>query len=76
MVPDTEDKRLIIKKTQEGDWVPSYSNIKVNIIGLPFSCKTIRLDGYEVEVKTDQLSTGNVYKAHIDGDFNTLEVCG
>ncbi|HKK46837.1 MAG TPA: glycoside hydrolase family 31 protein, partial [Balneolaceae bacterium] len=54
MKPSPDKKKIIIKKSQQGDWSPAYAKIKINVIGLPFECSSVSLDGKDVAFNTEK----------------------
>lgn len=68
------DNELNIDVDREGNFSPSYSVIKVNIIGVPFEISSVTVDGKQVDMEKEK--NQNIHKTEIKPGFGNLKVSG
>ncbi|NIJ44258.1 alpha-glucosidase [Wenyingzhuangia heitensis] len=67
-----EDK-LTIKQHKSGTFITGYETFKINLIGLPFNIKTIKVDSEEISLEELKL---NHRTFEVTKDFNQIQVIG
>lgn len=65
-------KKMNIRQKSEGDFVPTYTTYAVQLVGLPFVPKTIKVDGKSVLFGMES----NSFVLNIDVNFNELVIKG
>jgi alpha-glucosidase len=70
--PDTDNSELTLTAHRSGSYSPAYDEVKINIIGLPFTPSTAEADGYPVEITTTSESSDTVYTISVATDFRQI----
>ena len=68
------DSKLIIRIHKRGKYVTSYNTFKINLIGLPFKVKSIKVDNEYVDLKTVKFNGDN--SLVIAKEFTNLQIKG
>ncbi|MDO6424963.1 hypothetical protein, partial [Saccharophagus degradans] len=68
-----KEGKLTIKQHKSGSFITSYETFKINLIGLPFEIKTIKIDSEEISFEDLKL-THRTFE--ITKNFNQLQVIG
>ncbi|MFV0564989.1 MAG: glycoside hydrolase family 31 protein [Flavobacteriaceae bacterium] len=68
-----KENKLIIRVNKRGQFDPSYSTIKVNVFGLPFEVKSIRVDNEEVSLSDVSFSNNSLV---VSRDITNLQIIG
>ncbi len=68
-----EAGRFSLRQTKSGDWSPTYSEVKIFVVGLPFFVKTCTADGEERAIKEIRLKERSLYTLTVSPDFEVLE---
>jgi len=73
---ETSKKKLIVEVDRQGDYVPTYTRIKLNIIGFPFKCREILVDGNTAKIAAEHEDSRTVYSAEVEAGFKKMEITG
>jgi alpha-glucosidase len=69
-----KEKEIIIQQFKDGDFITSYENFKVNLIGLPFRIDKVLVDNEKVNLKDVRLNGDNTIE--ISKNFTQLQIIG
>ncbi|MDZ7683388.1 MAG: glycoside hydrolase family 31 protein [Fodinibius sp.] len=70
--PDPNNNTATLTAERSGSYQPDYDTVKLNIVGLPFSPASIRIDGNEVEFESKPTGQGPVCSLHTDPNFENI----
>lgn len=68
-----KDNKVTIKQHKSGTFTTSYETLKINLIGLPFDIKTIKIDSEEIPFEDLKL-THRTFE--VTKDFNQIQIIG
>ncbi|NJB81606.1 glycoside hydrolase family 31 protein [Wenyingzhuangia aestuarii] len=68
-----KEDRLTIKQHKSGTFITGYDTFKINLIGLPFEVKTIKIDSEEVSLEDLKF---NHRTFEVTKEFNQLQIIG
>jgi len=69
-----KENELIIQQFKDGNFITTYETFKLNLMGLPFKIKGIRLDNETIALKDVKMNGNNTL--HVTKDFTTLHIIG
>jgi len=69
-----KETEVVIQQFKDGTFITSYETLKINLHGLPFKIKKIKLDNEFVDLKDVKLNGNN--NIHISKDFTLLHIIG
>lgn len=62
-----------LRQEKQGEWQPTYSRIKIFVIGLPFFAKNCHADGAEMPIKEIRLRERSLYTLVVPPDFEAIK---
>ncbi len=72
---ETESKNGIfsLRQRKEGAYVPTYSTVKIYLVGFPTFVKNCNVDGLEIPIKEIKLRERSLYTLNLKPDFEKVE---
>ncbi len=65
--------RFSLRKRTEGRWSPTYTNVKIYLIGFPTFARTCTVDGKQTPIREIRLRDRSLYTLDIKPDFQHVE---
>lgn len=72
--PDPKEKTAKLTAEREGDFIPTYQSVKINLIGFPYSPSDIKVDGQSAEYREKNDISGTLYSLNVDPYFEEILV--
>ncbi len=69
-----KEKELILQQFKDGNYITSYETFKLNLMGLPFKIKSIKLDNEAIALKDVKMNGNNTI--HVTKEFSVLHILG
>lgn len=67
------ERRFVLKQSIQGAYIPSYSQLKVYLVGFPDFVKKCTVDGVEMPIKEIRVRDRSLYTLQIKPLFETIE---
>jgi hypothetical protein len=67
------DTKFTLHQRVEGTYIPTYSAVKVYLVGFPTFLKRCTVDGVEMPIKEIRLRDRSLYTLSITPGFETIE---
>jgi alpha-glucosidase len=67
------ETNFTLLQTMEGSYIPTYSSVKVYLVGFPTFLKRCTVDGHEMPIKEIRLRDRSLYTLVVTPRFETIE---
>ena len=74
LTTNSKEKTILISQEIEGHWQPTYGKTKMVFHAIPFSVKSIKVDGQEIDFEYQEQMGNARYLFYVDNNFKSIEI--